>query len=86
MSILQDQHLKLLDEFDVLKGDLESTSKQKVSGRLDLTRMYLARSKWHGADCIFKSHLMSRDILHWFQDFYILTNAKNKDPSKVITK
>lgn len=71
MSALQDEHMGVVNMLLTTISDLKATSENKVGGRLDLTKMYLARSKWHGAECIFYTHLVSRDITYWYQDYFI---------------
>jgi len=84
MSLLQDAHSKVLDEFVVLKGVLESAKENKVSGRLDLTKMNLAHAKWLGYNGIYQSHIQARDVLYWFEDYFILTKDKNVKVKPII--
>lgn len=58
MSLLQDAYTKILDEFVVLKGVLENANENKVSGRLDLTKMNLANANWLGSSGIYQMQLL----------------------------
>ena len=46
--------------------------------------MNLANAKWLGANGIYQMHLLSRDILYWFEDYFILTKEKNVKVKSII--
>lgn len=86
MSLLQDKHLELMKLYFELQGNLVSVSEHKVSGRLDLTRMFLAKAKWQGNDCIFQTYLLARDIATWYQDYQIFMGETDTTASENVIK
>lgn len=68
-----------------LVDNLEEAAKYKVSGRVDMSRMYLAKSRWLESESTFEFHVIARDIATWYQDYFRFsdsitdTNDKAKD-------
>lgn len=61
-----DGYLKHIANYeDVIKVCNEATTYIE-EGRVDLARMYLAKSRYHGAKIKYESHLVSADVTYWW--------------------
>jgi len=53
-------------------SNIESAIKYKVSGRTDMTRMFLAKVRYEVAVVTYKTDLVARDLATWYQDYFTL--------------
>jgi len=67
---LQTEYKVVLDLSANLMSNIESAIKYKVSGRTDVTRMYLAKVRYELAVVTYKTHLVARDLATWYQDYF----------------
>ena len=86
MIALQDAHLAHLKKYDALVKALKSAQEYIVAGRADLARMYLAETRLWGAKIRYDSHLVGRDLVYWYQDYFIKEDDSTTAPAKIIAK
>lgn len=66
MSTTQDAHLAHIKSYDELLKVIKESTTYIANGRVDMARMYLAQSRYVGAQMKYKALVMGRDVTIWY--------------------
>ena len=75
-----------MKKYDALVKAVKNAQEYIVSGRVDLARMYLAKTRLEGAKMRYDSHVVGRDLLYWYQDYFSKEDDSSDAPGKIILK
>ena len=69
---LQVAHITLNSKYVSLIDNLKRANQFKVSGRSDMSKLFLAKSKLDVAKVTYDYHVLARDFAMWYQDYFVM--------------
>ena len=66
LGAAMDVYLSHIENYEDLIKVISKATSYIENGRVDLARMYLAKSRYHGAKIKYESHLVARDVMYWY--------------------